>query len=168
MPKKRITAVASQAATSTSGCAFARRPRCSAAPTRCHCWLVPVPQVYWITLQAVGGGVAGDVEAPAAVPGHDPESCPSRRRRAATAGRCGRDTPWATMTYAGALRQVRAAASWILAQELSAERPVVVLSDNSVDHALLALACPSRRHSRRRAISPAYSLVSRTSPSSRA
>jgi feruloyl-CoA synthase len=70
------------------------------------------------------------------------------------------DTPWATMTYAGALRRVRAAASWILAQELSAERPVVILSDNSIDHALLALAAqhvgvPSA------AISPAYSLMSK-------
>nr|QDP23387.1 feruloyl-CoA synthase [Bradyrhizobium cosmicum] len=70
------------------------------------------------------------------------------------------DTPWATMTYAGALRRVRAAASWILAQGLSAERPVVILSDNSIDHALLALAAqhvgvPSA------AISPAYSLMSR-------
>lgn len=70
------------------------------------------------------------------------------------------DTPWATVTYAGALRRVRAAASWILAQGLSAERPVVILSDNSIDHALLALAAqhvgvPSA------AISPAYSLMSR-------
>ncbi|MBR0968206.1 feruloyl-CoA synthase [Bradyrhizobium diazoefficiens] len=70
------------------------------------------------------------------------------------------DTPWATMTYAGALRRVRAAASWILANELSAERPVVILSDNSIDHALLALAAqhvgvPSA------AISPAYSLMSK-------
>jgi len=69
------------------------------------------------------------------------------------------DTPWATVTYAGALRRVRAAASWILAQGLSAERPVVILSDNSIDHALLALAAqhvgvPSA------AISPAYSLMS--------
>ena len=39
------------------------------------------------------------------------------------------DTPWATVTYAGALRRVRAAASWILAQGLSAERPVVILSE---------------------------------------
>ncbi|MDA9432837.1 feruloyl-CoA synthase [Bradyrhizobium sp. CCBAU 51627] len=70
------------------------------------------------------------------------------------------DTPWATVTYAGALRRVRAAASWILAQGLSAEHPVVILSDNSIDHALLALAAqhvgvPSA------AISPAYSLMSR-------
>lgn len=70
------------------------------------------------------------------------------------------DTPWATVTYAGALRRVRAAASWILAQGLSAQRPVAILSDNSIDHALLALAAqhvgvPSA------AISPAYSLMSR-------
>ncbi|SFJ96605.1 feruloyl-CoA synthase [Bradyrhizobium sp. Gha] len=70
------------------------------------------------------------------------------------------ETPWATVTYAGALRRVRAAASWILAQGLSAERPVVILSDNSIDHALLALAAqhvgvPSA------AISPAYSLMSK-------
>jgi feruloyl-CoA synthase len=70
------------------------------------------------------------------------------------------DTPWATVTYAGALQRVRAAASWILARGLSAEHPVVILSDNSIDHALLALAAqhvgvPSA------AISPAYSLISR-------
>lgn len=76
------------------------------------------------------------------------------------AERDGADTPWAIMTYAGALRRVRAAASWILAQKLSAERPVVILSDNSIDHALLALAAqhvgvPAA------AISPAYSLMSK-------
>ncbi len=70
------------------------------------------------------------------------------------------EVPWITVTYAQALRQVRAAASWILAQGLGAERPLVILSDNSVDHALLALAAqhvgvPSA------AISPAYSLMSK-------
>src|SRR5262249_49931371 len=70
------------------------------------------------------------------------------------------EAPWSTLTYAQALQRVRSAASWILAQGLSAERPLVILSDNSVDHALLALAAqhvgvPSA------AISPAYSLVSR-------
>ncbi|MBR0991342.1 feruloyl-CoA synthase [Bradyrhizobium japonicum] len=70
------------------------------------------------------------------------------------------EAPWTTVTYAQALRQVRAAASWILAQGLSAERPLAILSDNSVDHALLALAAqhvgvPSA------AISPAYSLMSK-------
>ena len=68
--------------------------------------------------------------------------------------------PWRTVTYADALRQVRSAAAWILAQGLSAERPLVILSDNSVDHALFALAAqhvgvPSA------AISQAYSLMSK-------
>ncbi|MGL9618734.1 feruloyl-CoA synthase [Bradyrhizobium sp. U531] len=76
------------------------------------------------------------------------------------AERANTELPWTTVTYAQALRQVRAAASWILAQGLSAERPLAILSDNSVDHALLALAAqhvgaPSA------AISPAYSLISR-------
>ncbi|SDH63267.1 trans-feruloyl-CoA synthase [Bradyrhizobium sp. Rc2d] len=70
------------------------------------------------------------------------------------------EAPWTTVTYAQALRQVRAAASWILARGLSAERPLAILSDNSIDHALLALAAqhvgvPSA------AISPAYSLMSK-------
>src|SRR5205085_7992099 len=67
---------------------------------------------------------------------------------------------WTTVTYAQTLRQARAAASWILAQGLSIERPLVILSDNSIDHALMALAAqhvgvPSA------AISPAYSLMSK-------
>jgi feruloyl-CoA synthase len=68
--------------------------------------------------------------------------------------------PWTTVTYRDALRQVRSIAAWILAQGLSAERPLVVLSDNSIEHALFALAAmhvgvPVA------AISPAYSLVSK-------
>ncbi|MDP1585764.1 MAG: feruloyl-CoA synthase [Bradyrhizobium sp.] len=71
--------------------------------------------------------------------------------------RANADAPWTTVTYSEALRQVRAAASWILAQGLSAQRPLVILSDNSVDHALFALAAmhagvPAA------AISPAYSI----------
>jgi len=70
------------------------------------------------------------------------------------------EAPWTTVTYADALRQVRSAAAWILSQGLSAEHPLVILSDNSVDHALFALAAqhvgvPAA------AISPAYSLMSR-------
>jgi len=70
------------------------------------------------------------------------------------------DARWTTVGYRNALRQVRSAATWILAQGLSAEHPLVILSDNSIDHALLALAAmhvgvPIA------AISPAYSLVSR-------
>src|SRR5215207_9187665 len=70
------------------------------------------------------------------------------------------DAPWSTVTYEDALKQVRAAAAWILVQGLSAERPLVILSDNGVEHALFALAAqhvgvPSA------AISPAYSLMSK-------
>jgi feruloyl-CoA synthase len=76
------------------------------------------------------------------------------------ADRVSADAPWTTVTYKDALKQVRGAAAWILAQGLSAERPLVILSDNSVEHALFALAAqhvgvPSA------AISPAYSLMSR-------
>jgi feruloyl-CoA synthase len=70
------------------------------------------------------------------------------------------DAPWTTVTYQDALRQVRSVAAWILAQGLSAEHPLVILSDNSIDHALFALGAmhagvPAA------AISPAYSLVSK-------
>ncbi|MDB5514622.1 MAG: feruloyl-CoA synthase [Tardiphaga sp.] len=70
------------------------------------------------------------------------------------------DAPWSTVTYGEALRQVRAIGAWILAQGMSAERPLVILSDNSIEHALLALGAmhvgvPAA------AISPAYSLVSK-------
>src|SRR5215213_6628163 len=76
------------------------------------------------------------------------------------ADRASADAPWSTVTYKDALTQVRAAAAWILAQGLSAERPLVILSDNSVEHALFALAAqhvgvPSA------ALSPAYSLMSK-------
>jgi feruloyl-CoA synthase len=74
--------------------------------------------------------------------------------------RFGVDAAWTTVTYAGALRQVRSVAAWVLAKGLSAERPLVILSDNSIDHALFALGAmhagvPAA------AISPAYSLLSR-------
>ncbi len=76
------------------------------------------------------------------------------------ADRASGDAPWSTITYRDALKQVRSAAAWVLAQGLSAERPLVILSDNSVEHALFALAAqhvgvPSA------AISPAYSLMSK-------
>src|SRR5216684_3007071 len=65
-----------------------------------------------------------------------------------------------TVTYSDALRQVSSVADWIMEQGLSAEHPLVILSDNSIEHALLALAAmhvgvPAA------AISPAYSLVSK-------
>lgn len=67
---------------------------------------------------------------------------------------------WRGITYAQSLETARSIASALIARGLSAERPIVILSGNSVDHARLALGalyagipfCP---------VSPAYSLVSR-------
>jgi feruloyl-CoA synthase len=70
------------------------------------------------------------------------------------------DAPWRTVTYASALQRVRSLASWILAQGLSEQHPLAILSDNGIDHALFTLAAmhvgvPAS------AISPAYSLMSK-------
>ncbi len=67
---------------------------------------------------------------------------------------------WRTLTFAVTLRRVRALATALLSCELSAERPVVILSENSIEHALLALAAmhigvPVAP------VSAAYSLLSR-------
>ena len=67
---------------------------------------------------------------------------------------------WREITYAELLTSSRHIASALLARGLSAERPVVILSGNSIDHALLAFGalyagipfCP---------VSPAYSLISK-------
>ncbi|MGY4228838.1 feruloyl-CoA synthase [Bradyrhizobium sp. USDA 4503] len=67
---------------------------------------------------------------------------------------------WRQITYAQLLEAIRRIASALIARGLSAERPIVILSGNSIDHALMALGalyagvpfCP---------VSPAYSLVSR-------
>src|SRR5947208_11558134 len=69
-------------------------------------------------------------------------------------------TGWRQITYAELLRASRRIASALLSRGLSAERPVVILSGNSIDHALIAFGalyagipfCP---------VSPAYSLVSK-------
>src|SRR6202022_1996533 len=67
---------------------------------------------------------------------------------------------WRQITYAQLLASTRRIASALLARELSAEKPIVILSGNSIDHALLAFGalyagiafCP---------VSPAYSLISK-------
>lgn len=67
---------------------------------------------------------------------------------------------WREITYAELLVSSRHIASALLTRGLSAERPVVILSGNSIDHALIAFGafyagipfCP---------VSPAYSLVSK-------
>ncbi len=67
---------------------------------------------------------------------------------------------WREVTYAQLLESSRAIASALLARKLSVERPLVILSGNSIDHALMAFGayyagvpfCP---------VSPPYSLVSK-------
>src|SRR6201985_2038860 len=73
------------------------------------------------------------------------------------AARDGRN--WRQLTYAQLLESSRRIASALLARGLSAERPLLILSGNSIDHALMAFGalsagipfCP---------VSSAYSLVS--------
>jgi feruloyl-CoA synthase len=54
------------------------------------------------------------------------------------AERAGND--WRKLTYAEARRQVDAIAAALIERGLSAERPVMILSGNAIDHALLMLA----------------------------
>lgn len=67
---------------------------------------------------------------------------------------------WQGVTYGQALAKVRHIAGWLLSHYKRPGHPVCVLTDNSVDHGLIMLACmhvgiPYT------AISPAYSLVSK-------
>jgi feruloyl-CoA synthase len=72
----------------------------------------------------------------------------------------GKGGMWRQVTYAQLLGFTRRIASALLARGLSADRPIVILSGNSIDHALVAFGafyagipfCP---------VSPAYSLISR-------
>ena len=52
----------------------------------------------------------------------------------------GADGEWVELSYGEARRRVVAIATWLLGQKLSAERPVAILSDNSIEHALLMYA----------------------------
>ncbi|HEY2929413.1 feruloyl-CoA synthase [Piscinibacter sp.] len=66
---------------------------------------------------------------------------------------------WRHLSYAEAVRGARSIAQALIERELSAERPVAILSDNDLEHLLLSLACmlagvPYAP------ISPAYSLMS--------
>lgn len=87
---------------------------------------------------------------------HWATTTPDRVFMAEREGGCG----WRKITYAELLTASRHIASGLIQRGLSAERPVVILSSNSIDHALLAFGafyagipfCP---------VSPAYSLVSK-------
>src|SRR5690606_38033861 len=67
---------------------------------------------------------------------------------------------WRHLSYAEAQASVLAIGSWLLANGLGPERPLVLLSDNSIAHGLLSLAA---MHVGIPAVpvSPAYSLMSR-------
>ncbi len=67
---------------------------------------------------------------------------------------------WAGATYSEARDAVRRIASSLLSEQLSAERPVVILSGNSLPHALLSLACQYVGIAVA-PISPSYSLISK-------
>ncbi|TAK49481.1 MAG: feruloyl-CoA synthase [Xanthobacteraceae bacterium] len=69
-------------------------------------------------------------------------------------------SPWRVVTYKEALQQVEALATWILDRNLGPGRPLVILNDNSINHALLGFAAlhAGVPYS---SISAAYSLVSR-------
>ena len=69
-------------------------------------------------------------------------------------------SPWRKLTYAKTLTNVEKIAAGLLSIGLSSDRPLAILSDNSIDHALLTLAAlhigvPVTP------VSPAYSLQSR-------
>jgi feruloyl-CoA synthase len=48
--------------------------------------------------------------------------------------------PWRRLTYAQTLSQVLRLANWLLTTEVSPQRPVAILSENSIEHGLLCLA----------------------------
>lgn len=65
---------------------------------------------------------------------------------------------WRRVSYAELARDARAIGQWLLDRGLSTERPLMILSENTIEHAVIAMAAqyvgiPSA------AISPAYSLV---------
>src|SRR4051812_4744217 len=85
------------------------------------------------------------VACPVALPDHDPSVARLFRRAAESQpGRVflqereGKD--WRKLTYQQARRSVDALAAALLARDLSAQRPVMILSGNAVDHGLLMLA----------------------------
>jgi feruloyl-CoA synthase len=72
----------------------------------------------------------------------------------------GRGAEWETTSYAAMYGRVRSVAQALIDRQLSSDRPVAILSGNSINHATLALAAmyAGIPYS---PISPAYSLLSR-------
>ena len=84
------------------------------------------------------------------------EAAPQRSYMA----RRGADGEWRHISYAQALDFARRIGQGLLARGLSAERPLLILSDNDLEHAMLALGCQYAGIPFS-SISPAYSLLSK-------
>ncbi|AYM62212.1 AMP-binding protein [Agrobacterium fabrum] len=65
--------------------------------------------------------------------------CRSAPERTWMADRQGRE-PWRRVSYAEALDKIRRIGQFLLDHDLSVERPLLVLSENSIEHALMVLA----------------------------
>ncbi len=68
----------------------------------------------------------------------DPQRSFMARRAPLAEGRTG---DWQHISYAQALTSARSIGQALLDRRLSAERPVVILSENTLEHAMVALAC---------------------------
>ena len=71
----------------------------------------------------------------------------------------GLDGEWRRLTYSDALEKARSIGEALLARGVSAERPLVILSGNSIEHGLMALGAMMAGIAYA-PVSPAYSLVS--------
>ena len=69
---------------------------------------------------------------------HAPERTFIARRERLADGGTGE---WLRVSYAQALEEARGIGQALLDRGLSAERPVAILSENGIEHALLALGC---------------------------
>ncbi|MGM4896188.1 AMP-binding protein [Tardiphaga sp. 839_C3_N1_4] len=75
------------------------------------------------------------------------------------AQRAGADRQWRNLSYAEAKRTVDSLTQALLDMELEADRPIAILSGNSIEHALMTQAAMQARHPAA-PVSPAYSLMS--------
>jgi feruloyl-CoA synthase len=117
-----------------------------------------------VTLRDGAGGVRY-LTARAPLPHHPRTMIEALERHAAAApdrvflADRGPDGEWRRLTYAETLARTRSVAQFLIDRGLSAERPLAILSGNSIEHGLLALGAQMAGVPFA-AISPAYSLVS--------
>jgi feruloyl-CoA synthase len=67
---------------------------------------------------------------------------------------------WTGLTYRDMLHHVRRVAAWLIGLDVARDRPIAILSDNSVSHAVLSLAA-MHIGTPVMPVSPAYSVMSR-------